>query len=87
MKGTSKNQRVSDTQFIRFMRSYAHKHGYWPSIRDIMSGVGLNSTSAVSYRLRQLQAQGILSINRKKHSSRTYVLRNLDLSRTSGRPA
>lgn len=50
--------RVSDAQIIAFVRRFIAEHGYPPTVREIMVGVGLRSTSAVSYRLTRLEERG-----------------------------
>jgi len=43
-----------------FIRSFAEKNGYPPSIREIGRGVGLASTKAVKYHMDALVSDGLL---------------------------
>jgi len=54
----SAQPRVSDAQIIAFVRRFIAEHGYPPTMREIMAGIGLRSTSAVSYRLSRLEERG-----------------------------
>jgi repressor LexA len=51
----SKNQR---TVILQFIEVYISSHGYGPSIREICSGTGLNSTATVHYHLNRLAESG-----------------------------
>ena len=51
---------------------YTCKHGYAPTIRDIVTLVGLSSTSVVSYHLRRLEKRGYLT--RERYHARTIQL-------------
>lgn len=52
-----KRQRIVD-----FIREYQLKTSMNPSIRDIMEGVGISSTSVVKYDLKQLEELGFLHV-------------------------
>jgi repressor LexA len=52
-------------QIIDFIRSFLVDRGYPPSIRDIMGGCGLSSTSVVNYNLTILEREGYI---RRHHS-------------------
>jgi SOS-response transcriptional repressor LexA len=48
-----------------FVRDFIATHRYPPSIRDIMIGLELSSTSVASYHLTKLELQGRISITRE----------------------
>ena len=48
---------------LQFIREYQQRRGQPPSMREIADGVGLSSTSSVSYQLRTLQDKGYLRRN------------------------
>ena len=47
-------------QIIDFIRHFLVEKGYPPSIRDILSGCGISSTSVVTYNLRILEREGYI---------------------------
>ena len=53
----------------RFVKAYARKNGYPPSMREIGDAVGLSSLSSVSHQLAKLEAEG--KIERKPNAART----------------
>ena len=56
MRGlSSKQQRIID-----FIRSFLVDRGYPPTIRDILSGCGISSTSVVDYNLNILEKAGYI---------------------------
>ncbi|MDN6376019.1 winged helix DNA-binding protein, partial [Corynebacterium sp.] len=57
--------------------------GYPPSIREICDAVGLNSTSSVSYHLRELERKGYL--RREDNKPRAVDIRDFEED-TSSRP-
>lgn len=57
---------------LSFMDDYRRQHGYAPSIREIGTGTGIASTSAVNYQINRLVAGGYLG--RTDEVSRSYVL-------------
>jgi len=65
---TNKAQLILD-----FINQFIQENGYAPSVREIGQGVGLQSTSAVSYHLQKLQAQGLLQGSGEKGSKRAVV--------------
>lgn len=50
-------------QILRFIREYWAEHDYGPSIREIGTGVGLASTSAVTYQLNVMESAGMIKRN------------------------
>ena len=65
---TNKAQLILD-----FINQFVQENGYAPSVREIGQAVGLQSTSAVSYHLQKLQAQGLLQGSGEKGSKRAVV--------------
>ncbi len=56
MKGLSSKQQ----HIIDFIRSFVVDRSYPPTIRDIVSGCGISSTSVVSYNLNILEREGYI---------------------------
>ncbi len=63
----SKQQRIID-----FIRQFLVDRGYPPTIRDIVSGCGISSTSVVDYNLNRLEKEGY--IRRQREVSRGIKL-------------
>jgi len=59
-KLSSKQQRIVD-----FIHSFWLEHGYPPSIRDIVAGCGLSSTSVADYNLKILEKKGCIRRHRE----------------------
>ena len=61
---------LSDKQrkMIEFIADYVHRHPYPPSVREILGGGGISSTSVVAYNLNALERQGYIA--RDKEISR-----------------
>jgi repressor LexA len=57
---------------LTFMRDFVDENSYPPSIRDILSGCGISSTSVVDYNLRALERMGY--IRRDREVSRAIEL-------------
>lgn len=55
--------RTSDKgqKILEFVQNFVRDNGYAPSVREIGAAVGLSSTASVSYQLKRLQEQGLLS--------------------------
>ncbi len=64
---SSKQQRIID-----FIRSFLADRGYPPTVRDIVSGCGISSTSVVAYNLDILKNEGY--IRRHREVSRGIAL-------------
>ena len=47
-------------QILDFIDGFGQEHGYAPSIRDIVKGCNISSTSVVDYNLRILEREGLL---------------------------
>jgi repressor LexA len=72
---TPKQQRI-----LTFMREFVEENSYPPSIRDILSGCGISSTSVVDYNLKALERLGYIRRDRE-------VSRAIQLLGGSGRRA
>ncbi len=46
---------------LQYVRLYHSRHGFSPSIRDIVNDCGISSTSVVAYNLKKLEEDGVLS--------------------------
>ncbi|MBL8163797.1 MAG: hypothetical protein JNJ61_17555 [Anaerolineae bacterium] len=57
---------------LKFIYAYQMQFGYVPTIRELLSGIGLRSTSAVKHHLDHLQERGYLSIEQAR--ARAYSL-------------
>ena len=57
---SSKQQRIID-----FIRSFLTDKGYPPTVRDIVSGCGISSTSVVAYNLDILRKEGYIRRHRE----------------------
>src|SRR6266568_7041811 len=57
---------------LAFMRDFVDENSYPPSIRDILGGCGISSTSVVDYNLRALERMGY--IRRDREVSRAIEL-------------
>jgi len=55
-------------RILQFIRKFIEARGYPPTVRDIVSGCKISSTSVVSYNLAKLEATG-------------YIRRHADISR------
>lgn len=71
MKALSPRQQ----QIISFIRSFTEDRGYPPTIRDIVSGCGISSTSVVSYNLKVLEREGFI----RRHSD---IARGIEISQS-----
>ena len=58
---THENGEGSRREIMDFLRQFISEHGYSPSIREIVGGTGILSTSTVSFHLIKLQEQGKIS--------------------------
>lgn len=57
---------------LEYIVGYMNEHTYSPSIRDIVRGCGMSSTSVVNYHLNKLEAKKIIARDRNK--ARTIVI-------------
>ncbi|HTE86497.1 MAG TPA: transcriptional repressor LexA [Dehalococcoidia bacterium] len=69
-----KTKQLSPKQrsILAFMRDFVDENSYPPSIRDILGGCGISSTSVVDYNLRALERLGY--IRRDREVSRAIEL-------------
>ena len=67
--------RTSDKgeKILEFVQEFVRDNGYAPSVREIGAAVGLSSTASVSYQLKRLQEQGLLSASGSKGSKRAIA--------------
>ena len=56
---------------LEFVQQFMQENGYAPSVREIGSAVGLQSTATVSYHLNQLKAKGLLQASGGKGCKRS----------------
>ena len=57
---------------LAYVEEYISEHSYSPSIRDIVRGCDMSSTSVVNYHLNKLEAKNIITRDRNK--ARTIVI-------------
>ena len=51
---------IRQQRMLDFLRRFGEENGYLPSLRDIMAGCGISSTSVASYNLNALEREGHL---------------------------
>jgi len=71
---SAKRQRIID-----FIHRFLIKYGYPPTIRDIVNGCGISSTSVVDYHLNVLEKEGYI----RRHSEVSRGIEVLNRSLTS----
>ena len=71
---SSKQQHIID-----FIRSFLVDRGYPPSIRDILGGCGLSSTSVVNYNLTIVEREGYIRRHRSVSRGIELIDRSSDL--------
>jgi len=76
-KLSSKQERIID-----FIRYFLGDRGYPPTVRDMVAGCGLSSTSVADYNLRALEREGY--IRRHPEVSRGIELLDGSLTRQAG---
>lgn len=59
-------------RILTWLQDWFSRHDYPPAIRDVVSGVGLSSTSVADYNLRILERDG--KIKRDRERARTITL-------------
>jgi|TARA_R110000824_G_scaffold215094_1_gene401352 repressor LexA len=64
--------RPADGNLLLYLKRYTKKHGYPPSLREILEDLGYSSTSVVTYQLDRLEREGRLT--RQRHVARSIVL-------------
>jgi repressor LexA len=58
--------KVTDQAILDFIDEFHKKHGYAPSMREVMHGVGINSTGAVRYRLGVMRDKGLVTFEKSQ---------------------
>jgi len=71
---SSKQQHI-----IGFIRNFLVEQGYPPSIRDILGGCGISSTSVVNYNLAVLEREGYIRRHRSVSRGIELIDRSSDL--------
>lgn len=51
---------IPDETILDYLHNFIGEHGYPPTYRELMDGVGLHSTSAIRYRIQKLIKSGAL---------------------------
>ena len=78
-------------EIYAFLKDYIASHGYPPTTREIMAGVGLRSTASVHYHLSELSRSGAIEMDGGKNRAISLGLRPrrrvCRSSRRDGRPA
>lgn len=79
-------EKLSDRQrrIMDVIKDATRFRGYPPSIREICDAVGLNSTSSVSYHLKELERKGYL--RREGNKPRAVDIRGLDPADSTSKP-
>jgi repressor LexA len=47
-------------RILSFVWTWQQEHAYCPSVREILAGTGISSTSVVMYNLKKLRAAGLV---------------------------
>lgn len=53
-------------EILQFLRDFIRENHYAPSVREICSAVGLQSTATVHYHLNALREEGLISMDKQK---------------------
>ena len=53
-------------QILNFLTQFMNEHGYAPTVREICSAVGLQSTATVHYHLNALRDAGLIEMDEMK---------------------
>jgi len=59
-------------EVYEYIQKFMAENGYSPSVRDIMAGLGFNSTATIQYYIKKLEAQG--KIQKKNNRNRSLSL-------------
>ena len=62
-------------KLIRFIQAYQKRHGYAPTVREVMRGLQLRSLCAAHYRLKRVEELGL--VVRRIRSGRAIEVREL----------
>jgi len=73
---TMRNREPGGTRgrVLSFIRRFVDEHGYTPTVREIVKGLGISSTSVVQYHLNVLEREGFIRRDRE-------VFRSIQLAR------
>jgi repressor LexA len=55
--------KVTDAQIMRFILEFRRDRGFSPTLREMVEGLNMSSTSVVTYRIDALADQGLLTRN------------------------
>ena len=58
-------EKLTDRQkdVLDYIKSYAAKHGYPPTVREIGSALGLNSPATIQSHIKALETKGYIKKN------------------------
>lgn len=75
-------------EILCFLKEFVLQNGYPPSIREIMTAVGLKSTASVHYHLTELNRAGLISTDGMKNRAITIQQRGIPVLGvvTAGQP-
>ena len=59
-------KRYDELNTLRYIEKYIKIYGYPPAIREICSGLSINSTSTVYSHLRKLESEGYIKADPTK---------------------
>jgi repressor LexA len=66
-------------QILAYIRRYQAERGYPPTMREIGAGIGVGSTSLVTFYLRRLEREGLLQRARRVARSVRVVERKVEV--------
>jgi len=69
------------SRVYKYLQTYIEQHGYAPSLREIMDGAGISSTSVVNYHLNRLVVLGLI----RRDSGKARAIRVLGRCPVCGR--
>ncbi len=76
MKSTKKSLSLRQKEILSFIQDFQAEKGYLPSLREILRGCNISSTSVVDYNLQRLEEMGYM--RREKKISRGIGLTKSD---------
>lgn len=76
MKSTKKSLSLRQKEILSFIQDFQAEKGYLPSLREILKGCNISSTSVVDYNLQRLEEMGYM--RREKKISRGIGLTKSD---------
>lgn len=84
VNGVTASRALSErqSQILEFIWHYTVANSYPPSMREIVKGCGISSTSVVDHHIRRLQKNGYLT--RTPMACRTIVLTERGRSEVAG---